>query len=176
MTTAASVQPSLESIDVGPDGPFPGSPYPARVYREVLALSTGSTASERAAAFEVLFERHGWPPAWRAGLYETHHYHSSAHEVLGIFAGWVRARLGGPGGVLVTLQAGDVVLLPAGVAHCNEGQSADFRAVGAYPRGSRPDMRYGREKERAIDAVRVAALPAPSPDPVFGSGSSAANV
>ena len=125
-------------------------------------------ASERAAAFEALFARHGWPPAWRAGLYEVHHYHSSAHEVLGIFSGWVRARLGGPGGAVVTLREGDVVLIPAGVAHCNEGQSPDFRAVGAYPRGARPNMRYGRETERAADALRVAELAPPTPDPVFG--------
>jgi len=168
MTTAASVRPPFESIEVAPNGPFPGSPHAARVYRGALGAAHAS-ASERAAAFEALFARHGWPPAWRAGLYEMHHYHSSAHEVLGIFSGWVRARLGGPGGVLVTLHEGDVVLIPAGVAHCNEGQSPDFRAVGAYPRGAKPNMRYGRDNERVADAARVAALPAPSPDPVFGS-------
>jgi uncharacterized protein YjlB len=170
VTTVAAIRPSVESIDVAPNGAFPGSPHAARVYRAVLGAAH-ATASERAEAFEALFARHGWPPAWRAGLYEVHHYHSSAHEVLGIFSGWVRARLGGPGATIVTLRAGDVVLIPAGVAHCNEGQSADFQAVGAYPRGTKPDMRYGREKERAADAARAAALPAPAPDPVFGSES-----
>jgi len=99
-----------------------------------------------------------------------HHYHSSAHEVLGIMSGWVQARLGGESGACVTLRAGDAVLIPAGVAHKNEGQSPDFRAVGAYPRGMRPDMRYGREAERAADARRIARLPPPSvSDPVFGA-------
>jgi uncharacterized protein YjlB len=173
MTTTPPARPSLESIEIMPSAPFPGSPYAARIYRGVVGVarertSDAEAASERAGAFEALFARHGWPPAWRAGLYEVHHYHSTAHEVLGIFSGWVRARLGGPEGVSVTLHAGDVVLIPAGVAHCNEGQSPDFRAVGAYPRGSRPDMRYGRERERATDAARVSALPAPDPDPVFG--------
>lgn len=170
----ASIQ--VESIVVPPAGPFPGSPHPARVYRGVLDARAGqgaerasaSGASARAAAFEALFADHGWPPAWRAGLYEVHHYHSSAHEVLGIYSGWVKARLGGPDGVSVTLRAGDAVLIPAGVAHCNEGQSPDFCAVGAYPRGTHPDMRHGRESERASDLARCSALPAP-PDPVFGA-------
>lgn len=168
MTTPGAAPASFESIDIAPNGSFPGSPHPARVYRAVLGAAH-ATASERAAAFEALFARNGWPPAWRAGLYEVHHYHSSAHEVLGIFSGWVRARLGGPGGTVVTLRAGDVVLIPAGVAHCNEGRSPDFRAVGAYPRGARPDMRYGQDEARAADAARVLELPAPAPDPVLGA-------
>lgn len=169
---SASVR--VESIDVAGAGPFPGSRHAVRVYRGVLDTAVGASgneenvAAERALAFESLFARHGWPPAWRAGLYEAHHYHASAHEVLGIYAGWVNARLGGPGGVSVTLRAGDVLLIPAGVAHCNDGQSPDFRAVGAYPRGMRPDMRYGREAQRATDLARTAALPPPEPDPVLG--------
>jgi len=167
--TMALVEPRtgipVESLRIAGDGVFPGSQYAVRVYRGVLDVAS----ADRAAGFEALFAKHGWPPAWRAGLYELHHYHASAHEVLGIFSGWVEARLGGPGGIAVQLRAGDVVLLPAGVAHCNEGQSPDFRAVGAYPRGMRPDMRYGHERERRVDAERVAALPAPEPDPVFGS-------
>jgi uncharacterized protein YjlB len=158
---------TVESFTLSDDGRFLNSPHPARVYRRVLS----EAARHPAAAFEELFARHGWPPAWRAGLYTVHHYHSAAHEVLGISSGWVKARLGGEGGVLVTLHAGDAVLLPAGVAHRNEGQSPDFLAVGAYPHGMRPDMRYGREGERAADLERLAHVPAPAPDPVFGAAS-----
>jgi uncharacterized protein YjlB len=161
---SASSPLTVESLDLRDDGRFPNSRHPALVYRSALAASSGDLAR----LFESLFEQNGWPPAWRAGLYTMHHYHSSAHEVLGIFAGWVRARLGGEGGPIVTLRAGDAVLIPAGVAHKNEGQSEDFRAVGAYPRGMSPDMRYGRPAEREADAARLAALPPPTPDPVFG--------
>jgi uncharacterized protein YjlB len=167
----------VESFTLDGDERFINSAHPVRVYRGVLAqrqvtvTPAVDTASEAAAAFEALFARHGWPPAWRAGLYTVHHYHSTAHEVLGIFSGWVKARLGGEAGMLVTLRAGDALLLPAGVAHCNEGQSSDFCAVGAYPRGMQPDMRYGRESERAVDLKRLAALPAHVPDPIFGDAS-----
>jgi uncharacterized protein YjlB len=163
---------SVESHILADDGRFPNSPYPALVYRGVftagqpeLAASEGQLARE----FEALFQAHGWPPAWRAGLYTMHHYHSSAHEVLGIFGGWVEARLGGERGPVVTLRAGDAVLIPAGVAHKNEAQSPGFRAVGAYPRGMRADMRYGREADRQVDARRLASLPPPTPDPVLGA-------
>jgi uncharacterized protein YjlB len=103
---------------------------PLIVYRG--ALETGGDA---AACCVALFDRNGWSGAWQNGVYSHHHYHSSAHEVLGIAAGWVRLRLGGEGGQTVEMRAGDVVVIPAGVAHKNEGASPDLLVVGAYPRG-----------------------------------------
>ncbi len=161
----------VQSLLLADDGRFINSPYPALVYRNVLPSSGQRASSDLALAFEQLFTQHDWPPAWRAGLYTVHHYHGAAHEVLGIFSGWVHARLGGEGGARVTLHAGDAVLIPAGVAHRNEGQSPDFCAVGAYLKGMRVDMRYGRDEERRVDERRLAGLPAPTPDPVLGCAS-----
>ena len=73
-----------------------------------------------------LFARHGWPPAWRNGIYDFHHYHPNAHEALAIAVGHVRVRLGAEAGVTLDLVAGDVVVLPAGTAHRNLGQSPDL--------------------------------------------------
>jgi uncharacterized protein YjlB len=145
------------------DGVFPNSRLPVLVYR-------GALASAGAAGFEQLFERNGWSSAWRNGLYSVHHYHSTAHEVLGVYQGRVSARLGGPGGVTVTLEAGDVVVIPAGVAHKNDGASADFRVVGAYPTGTGPDMRYGKADERPGTDRNIARVPLPDGDPVRGAG------
>ena len=116
---------------------FPNSRLPVLIYRGVLETPD-------AAVFEQMFEANGWSSAWRNGLYSVHHYHSTAHEVLGIYGGRVTARLGGGRGTSVTLVAGDVVVIPAGVAHKNDGASADFRVVGAYPVGTSPDMQYGK--------------------------------
>jgi len=149
------------------DARFPNSRYPVLVYRSV-AGAIGAVGTQRAAGFEQLFARHGWPAAWRNGLYGEHHYHSTAHEALGVYEGWVQARLGGERGQLVRLEAGDVVVIPAGVAHCNEGQSKDFRVVGAYPRGTEMDMNYGQPRERPAADRRIAAVPLPEQDPVFG--------
>jgi uncharacterized protein YjlB len=61
--------------------------------------------------------------------------------VLGVASGSVRVRLGGDSGKTVVLRAGDVVVVPAGVAHKSEGASPDLVVVGAYPQGQSPDMR-----------------------------------
>ena len=62
--------------------------------------------------FEMLFDSNGCPPRWRNGIYSFHHYHSNAHEVLGIANGNARVQLGGPHGLAVAVAAGDCVLLP----------------------------------------------------------------
>ena len=148
------------------DGRFPNSHYPVLVYRGVLS----EPSAARPAAFERLFTSHAWPAAWRNGLYTQHHYHSTAHEVLGVYEGWVNARFGGERGALVVLRAGDAVVIPAGVAHCNEGQSKDFRAIGAYPRGTDMDMNYGEPRDRPLADRNISIVPLPAQDPVYGAG------
>jgi uncharacterized protein YjlB len=143
------------------DGTFPNSRLPVLIYRRAVAAPA-------ARAFEELFEGNGWSSSWRNGLFTVHHYHSTAHEVLGIYEGRVEARLGGVKGQLVTLEAGDVVVIPAGVAHKNEGASPDFRVVGAYPLGTGPDMHYGKPGERPGTDRNIARVPPPTADPVHG--------
>lgn len=147
------------------DGTFPNSRLPALIYPGAVALP----GRDPAAAFEELFERNGWGgSSWRNGLYTTHHYHSTAHEVLGVFSGRVRVQLGGPGGAVVTLSPGDVAVIPAGVAHKNVAQSGDFRIVGAYPAGTSPDLNFGKPGERPDADRRIARLALPDTDPVEG--------
>ena len=143
------------------DGVFPNSRLPVLIYRGVLAAPD-------AAAFEEMFESNGWSSAWRNGLFSVHHYHSTAHEVLGIYQGRVTARLGGERGTSITLVAGDVIVIPAGVAHKNDGASADFRVVGAYPVGTSPDMQYGKPGERPGTDRNIARVGSAAGDPVRG--------
>jgi uncharacterized protein YjlB len=141
---------------------FPNSRLPAWVYEKVLS------SGDMAARVEALFEQNGWTGSWRNGLYRTHHYHSTAHEVLGVYRGTVKVRLGGPDGPLVELRAGDVAVIPAGVAHKNEGQSEDFAVVGAYPTGTSADLQYGKAGERPRTDRNIAAVPLPTTDPTTG--------
>ncbi|MES1186206.1 MAG: cupin domain-containing protein [Myxococcales bacterium] len=159
---AATHEPETHSLPDA-DG-FPNSRLPALVYRAVLPNS-----GDLATSFEQLFESNGWTGSWRNGLYRTHHYHSTAHEVLGVYRGQVSVRLGGPAGPLVELRAGDVAILPAGVAHKNESQSDDFAVVGAYPRGTSADLQYGKPGERPSTDANIAKVPLPKRDPVIGA-------
>jgi uncharacterized protein YjlB len=145
-------------------GQFPNSRLPALIYEAALPL--GADLADR---FDALFEKHGWTGSWRNGLYRVHHYHSTAHEVLGVYRGWVKVRLGGPDGPLIELRAGDVAIIAAGIAHKNEDQSADFAVLGAYPTGTGPDMQYGKDGERPRTDHNIAALPLPPQDPVRGA-------
>ncbi len=155
----------VESHRFEDDGVFPNGRYPALVYRGIL-----DPKADLASGFDELFARNGWTSSWRNGLYTFHHYHSTAHEVLGIYRGNVRIALGGPGrgGRLVELQAGDVVVVPAGLAHKNDHQSPDFGTVGAYPRGTSYDMMYGKKAERPGADRNIDRVLLPPSDPVEG--------
>jgi uncharacterized protein YjlB len=146
------------------DGTFPNNVLPVVVYKQAVA----TTGSDPAAAFEKLFEANGWGGTWRNGIFNFHHYHATAHEVLGIARGHVRVHLGGPKGEVFDLAAGDVVLLPAGVSHKNVGASEDLLVVGSYPQGQEPDMNYGRPGERPKADENIARVPIPAKDPVGG--------
>ena len=147
------------------DGRIPNNPaLPLLVYRGALNLGT----RDPAAACERLFARHGWTGAWRNGVYDYDHFHATTHEVLGIVRGYVRVRFRGENGLMVGLDAGDVVVIPAGVGHKNMGSTADLLVVGAYPGGREPDIKTGTtwEHEQAL----AAAVPVPEHDPVYGDG------
>lgn len=93
--------------------------------------------------FETRFAANGWSGSWRNGVFDWHHYHTNAHEVLGCYRGRALLQLGGPDGVQQWIVAGDVVIIPAGCAHKRLESDPDFAVVGAYPDGARPDMHDG---------------------------------
>lgn len=118
--------------------------------------------------FEKIFTSNGWPAAWRNGIFNFHHFHSTAHEVLGIYSGWIEVCFGGPGGKVLKATAGDIIVIPAGVSHCNKTESGDFRVVGAYPKGQRWDMRKGTLDELPEVLTNIKAVPLPICDPFYG--------
>ena len=156
--------PLIEQHWFDDDGVVPNNArLPLVVYRGVL--ESGPSA---APACETLFAGNGWSGGWRGGVYPYHHYHSTAHEVLGIAAGSARVRLGGEQGQTVELYAGDVVVIPAGVAHKRESASADLLVIGAYPKGQHPDICRAEPGARGKALGNIAAVPLPAADPVSG--------
>lgn len=147
------------------DGTIPNNAsLPLIIYKKVFVLPDDDPAG----VFEQLFETNGWGGTWRNGIYGYHHYHSTAHEVLGIARGRAKVQLGGERGIVQDVEAGDVVVIPAGVAHKNLGASSDFLVVGAYPAGQHYDMNYGKPGERPRADRNIAEVPLPDSDPVYG--------
>jgi uncharacterized protein YjlB len=146
-------------------GAIPNNPdLPVIHYRAAIELS-----GDAPAAIEAVFAKNRWKPDWRDSIYDYHHYHSTAHEVLGVAAGYARVRLGGISGDDVELGPGDVVVLPAGTGHKLIAASEDFLVVGAYPNGQEWDVIRADEPQKKAEALKtIANLAPPSADPVYG--------
>lgn len=156
----------VEALAFTDDGTFPNSIYPALVYR-------AATAGDGPESLERLFKGNGWSPQWRDTVFTFHHYHSRSHECLGVATGHATLRLGGPQGQEVKVQAGDVVVIPAGVAHQRVLASADFMVVGAYPpRQENFDTLRGNPEDRPKADENIAGVSKPQSDPVEGSSGS----
>ena len=162
------IEPNIETLLIAEADTFPNNDTLTLILmRQAFDSSTRSLVRE----IEKTFYGNGWGRSWRNGIFTFHHYHSTAHEVLGLYSGQVKAQFGGPDGQIATAEAGDVIIIPAGVSHKNFDQSPDFRCVGAYPKGQSPDMQYGKPGERPqtdqnIRSIR--SVPRPKTDPVYG--------
>jgi uncharacterized protein YjlB len=88
---------------------------------------------------------------------------------LGVYAGEAKVQFGGEPGLIETIRAGDVVVIPTGVGHKNLGGTRDFGVVGAYPEGQDYDMCYGKPEERPRAIKNIERLPKPKTDPIFGT-------
>src|SRR5215203_527377 len=121
------------------DGSVPNSRLPLIVRQGAITPD----ATDPASAFERTFAKNGWTKSWRDGIFDYHHYHSTAHEALGV---------------------------PAGVGHARISQSDDLLVVGAYAEGRDWDIIRATDAG-AIGAARqrIAQVPLPEADPVDGA-------
>lgn len=147
-----------------PQGGVPNSPLPVLIYHRVIPPD----AVDNADYFEHLFNANGWPPQWRYGVYTFTHFHSNTPEALGVFSGAAKLQLGGEKGVIVEVNIGDVILLPAGVGHKQISANEDFMMVGAYPPGVKADLCHDEPAKLKERTLAVAKVPLPESDPVTG--------
>jgi uncharacterized protein YjlB len=143
------------------DGMIPNNPVlPVLLYVGALRGKTGQT--------EKIFNSHNWLGSWTNGVFDYHHYHSNTHEVLGVISGSAVLQLGGGDGKQVSVQKGDVIVLPAGTGHKRLSSSDDFQVVGAYPAGMDYNMHKGEAGERPRVLEEIKRVPIPETDPVYG--------
>jgi uncharacterized protein YjlB len=148
------------------DGKTPNNPeFPLVIYRDAVRRPR---AFDPAAIYEALFAANGWKDSWRDGIYRFLHFHTRTHEVLGIARGKARVQFGGDKGRTLTVEAGDVIVLPAGTGHRRLSASDDLLVVGAYPPGGRYDEPRPGEVAHGTARKRIAAVRRPARDPVYG--------
>lgn len=158
------ISPSVFSLQE--NGAIPNNPhFPVLVYRKVFDAHTANKHKQ----FQHCFEQSGWKGIWKNGLYDYHHFHSSSHEALGIANGAVEVELGGEGGKTLTLEAGDLIVLPAGTGHKRVNASDNLVVIGAYPAGQEhyDICRHKKDSSENI-AATIAAVPLPQSDPIYG--------
>lgn len=156
----------VETFQFEPDGGVPNNPrLPAVVISGAMPASAGPDAILSRMA------ENGWRGGWTYTVFDYHHYHPNAHEALVAARGWADIQLGGPTGTVQRVQAGDALVLPAGVGHRRRAASPDFAICGAYPQG-----REQYETVRADDGAltntisdRIAQTPLPESDPIAGA-------
>lgn len=147
------------------DSSFPNNGLlPLLLYRQACQVENGIDAD----TIRELLETNRWTDSWINGIYDYHHFHSTAHEVLVALNGSARVQFGGPNGITLDFETGDVVIIPAGVAHCKIDGTKEFSCMGAYPEGQKYDMNYGRAGERPGVEDRIKGVPLPEGDPVYG--------
>jgi uncharacterized protein YjlB len=168
--TATSVEvvyaPNVEAFILTNDGVFPNNPkLPLLMYKKALNAEIPDLISH----VQAIFADHHWGNSWIDSVYDFHHYHSTAHEVLAVCGGQAHILFGGEHGIEQSVSAGDVIVIPAGVAHKNLGSERGLVVVGAYPRGQEHDMCYGKHEERPTRDRNIVSVPLPEADPLYGA-------
>ncbi|WP_373055876.1 cupin domain-containing protein [Zunongwangia sp. H14] len=146
------------------DGKIPNNKLPLLVYKNAFEKRD----EEGAQWLEERFAKNNWTNSWRNGVFDYHHYHSTSHEVLGVYSGTALLKLGGEEGSEIIVEAGDIIIIPAGVGHKRLESDNSFKVVGAYPNGSDYDINTGKEGERPKADKNISGLPIPDTDPLKG--------
>ncbi|KAL4911716.1 hypothetical protein BDW62DRAFT_215582 [Aspergillus aurantiobrunneus] len=170
-----------EQFFLAPALHVPNSRLPILVYRNALA-----DTSPRSILNTI--EPNGWIKGGQWGTYKVPHFHTQCHECYGIIRGGSTYLLGvgprdpefdphgRPYGMKLTVQQGDVFVLPAGICHSSLESWGDYEFIGLYPNGTlestghRFDMNYGfkPQEETTSLAGLSETVPIPPLDPLYG--------
>jgi uncharacterized protein YjlB len=146
-----------------PEGGIPNSRLPLVFWKGRLPQDCRDGQKAQA-----LFRRNGWQGTWTATVFPYWHFHTRGHEALACVSGSARIALGGDGGIVVDVEAGDVTLIPAGVGHNKLKMSANFLMAGCYPPGQQGNIVRPGDLDETRIAREIAAVELPRTDPISG--------
>lgn len=151
------VQPQVHRLFMENDGVFPNnSNHPLLLFR-------GACEYEQQQGRKLLIEC-GWTSPWVWGVFTYHHYHSNAWEVLICIKGSAEIQLGGPTGPVVTVDKGDVILIPPGFVHKQLSDRDGFALLGSYPNETpHADTIRGAPSEEQMRNIQECFVPAQEP-------------
>lgn len=159
------IKPDVFLYRLKDDGQFPNNKdLPLLVYKNTV----DNTKNIDPEHIEAILRRNGWAGGWRNGVYDFHHYHSTAHECLFVYSGRAHVQFGGEHGVDLEITPGDTVILPAGTAHKRLVSTLNFKVIGVYPSGQTWDMNYGKKGERPKADENIKDVSLPDKDPLYG--------
>ncbi|KAH7141755.1 hypothetical protein EDB81DRAFT_843285 [Dactylonectria macrodidyma] len=151
----------LRQYHLFPTELIPNSPRPLLHYKNVLKKSPNSSSRDPVEVWRM-FDKNEWKVSWifRYRSTQYSHYHSKAHECMAVLSGTARIRFGVAdtsddleestdgsayenGGVELEAEAGDIFIIPAGVAHktYDTKPEAEFKLL-------TPGFGHGIEVER----------------------------
>lgn len=127
--------PTVRQYHLYPTDHIPNSPRPLLHYKHVLATKPGKACCDPGEVWD-LFTKNKWNVAWIFRYSDTQlsHFHSEAHECMAVLSGTASIRFGVAdlsddlyentyglawerGGITLEAEAGDVFIIPAGIAH-----------------------------------------------------------
>lgn len=159
------MQADVQLFHFGASGEIPNNSLPLLFLRHALPPDLTNPGG-----CQSLFARNNWGGNWVDGIFDYWHFHVSGHEALGCVAGSARVGFGGDAGVQVEVEAGDVVIIPAGVGHKRLSERRDgFTIVGGYP--PHQNGTIIKPGDISLDEAQrqIASLALPRSDPVSGS-------
>lgn len=168
MKSLADAVEAIQKINITRDILPEDSGFPNNRLFPLLRYS-GALKEKDADTVREILETNGWSNAWVGDIFSRHHYHSITHEVLVALNGSAQVQFGGPNGLSLSFEAGDVVIIPAGVAHKKVESTEGFACLGAYPDGRDYDLLYGEDGERPKADENIRRVPVPGNDPLYGS-------
>jgi uncharacterized protein YjlB len=152
----------------------PNSTLPVLVYKRAIAISGSPLEPRLEERLRALVLRHGWNVDWieSDAVYRYTHYHSTAHEVLVVLDEVAELRLGGANGKEVRVGPGDLIAIPAGVAHRRISGNKDFRVAGLYTDGSAWDLLRQTRRDYKLALQNLPGVELPIADPFYGKDGS----